>query len=69
MLNVSVHTGLPRAVLQSRVPVPQGLCAGAGLCHLPGSALNLPAEILLVLQGKPVAGRIGPIRRGSFCCS
>ena len=30
MLNVSVHTGLPRAVLQSRVPAPQGLCAGEG---------------------------------------
>ena len=43
---------VPRAVLQSRVPAePQGLCAGQGLCRLPGSALSLPGELPRALRG------------------
>ena len=61
---------VPRAVLQSRVPAePQGLCAGQGLCRLPGSALSLPGELPRALRGD-VWGEGAPRqgRAGAFCC-
>ena len=54
---MGLHLGMPTAVLQSRVPVPQGLCAGQGLCLLPGSTLSLPGVLPNELWGEAVGGR------------
>ena len=60
-MKVGVQPWVPRAVLPSRVPAPQGaVCQGKGLCRLPGSALSLPGELPRVLQGEAVGGRSDP---------
>ena len=55
-----VQPGVPRAALHSRVPTAQGLCAGAGLCRWPGSALSLPRDLPMMLWGEAVGGRRDP---------
>ena len=72
-VKVCVQAGLPRAVLQSRVPAPHCLCAGAELVFFPGSALSLRRELLMALWGETMAGNIDP-RQGKVllllrgCC-
>ena len=67
---VDVQPGVPRVVLQSRVPVPQGAVhLGRNSAYLPGSALSLTGELSTVLWGKAVGGRSDPQQGRVFLLS
>ena len=68
-VNVGVQAGVPSAVLASRVPAAQGLCAGAGT--LPPARLSTqPAwDLPTALEGS-WRGGTSPVREGKlFLCS